>query len=50
MSKKEKIEVIKRLIRKGKRFAAEVACFDWKININEVLKDDGLLRRYNQKN
>lgn len=50
MSKKEKIEVIRRLIERGEKFAAEVACFDWNIDIKEVLRDDRMFRRYHKEN
>lgn len=29
MSKNIKVEIVRRLVEKGKIFEAEVACFDW---------------------
>lgn len=38
MSKKKKLEVIKRLIARGEVFSAKLACMDWHISEKEFEK------------
>lgn len=36
MSRKMKIEIVKRLIRRGEGFCARVCCDDWKLNFSKI--------------
>ena len=36
MSRKMKIEIVRRLIRRGERFCAMVCCDDWRLNYRRI--------------
>ncbi len=36
MSRTMKIEIVRRLIRRGERFCAMVCCDDWRLDISKI--------------